>query len=229
MNSADIVVLGIVALFVIVGYIRGFVISIFRLGSFLASLVLAYMFRPTLAEYLMKTSLFGTVKEGVKGILIEKMPMPTLSLDPVSNSAAIDKAMQNIAFPEQLKGMMRIGEGVPIIDAASIYDAMSTRLATGIINTLSFIILIVGLMIVFTILRIILHRIMSLPVLKQADKLGGIGVGVIEGVFVVYVMFAFVLFLYSIGKMQLFVEQIDKSMFASLLYKNNLILNWLKM
>lgn len=233
MNIADILVLVIIAIYVFVGFKRGFVLSLFRLGSFLASLVLSYLFRPYLSAMMLKTPLFFSIKESIRKTLVEKMKMPEISIKTPNATDIVNGALEQVPLPELMKDGMKVSEASAashpeLFNTASLYDSMSTHVATMVVNTLSFIILLVGLMLVFFVVRLFLQKVMSLPVLKQADKLGGFAIGLVEGVFIVYVCFAVIMFLYSAGKAQGFVDQIAGSNFAWFFYKQNFLLQWLK-
>ena len=86
------------------------------------------------------------------------------------------------------------------------------------------IIYIVIMVVVFIVLRIIIGAtgiIRRLPIIKQADKLGGVIVGLIEGLVVVWIFFTVVTAISGTENAANILAQIHKNAFLEALYNNN--------
>ena len=83
---------------------------------------------------------------------------------------------------------------------------------------------IVIMVVVFIVLRIIIGAtgiIRRLPIIKQADKLGGVIVGLIEGLVVVWIFFTVVTAISGTENAANILAQIHKNAFLEALYNNN--------
>ena len=67
-----------------------------------------------------------------------------------------------------------------------------------------------------------------MPILKQIDHLGGAIVGAVEGIIIVYFIFAIISTMSPIFKNTKVLEQIDDSYVGKMMYNNNIIMKKMK-
>jgi len=67
-------------------------------------------------------------------------------------------------------------------------DEMIQMFVARIINVVAFIVVFIGLKIFFWILMTILNRVTKLPILNEVNKLGGMLLGGVEGILIIYVL-----------------------------------------
>ena len=105
-----------------------------------------------------------------------------------------------------------------------VYGDLSHRISEWIINGSSFMLIVFGVIAVLSLLTIFLDQVMKLPLLKEANKLGGIAVGVIRGAFSVLVMMTIITFILPFMHGTWLISAIENSQIAIYFYNNNLLL-----
>lgn len=110
------------------------------------------------------------------------------------------------------------------LGVASVNEYVSTYIAYSILNSITYIVV---FLIILSILKILVHAlniITKLPVVNTLNKLGGLGIGVLEGLIIVWIGFVVVTAMCSTAFGTSMLEQINKSEWLLYLYNNNLIL-----
>ncbi len=224
MNWTDIAVFIIIAVFMFIGLKNGFLYSVFRLLSYILSVIFAIKFYPVLSAMLQKTIIYTNIKTAVvKGIIKQQS----------ENIYAIkDKTAQTIVDGLKLPGFIKDSilqniTGKDIFGMQKIMDAIGTEIAMLVINILSVILIYVIIRIALVFARVIIKAISRLPVFKQLDKTGGFVLGAIEGILVVYIVCAVLILFSAFPKFSSTIDDIENSRFANYFYQNNFIVSWI--
>ncbi len=230
MNWCDYVVIGIIGVFALIGLFKGFIMSVYRLVSFVVCIFLSIKLSPVLARYVEKTPVFDRIKGAIVSNL-EIWSKNALSSPQAAQTSAegTEKLLGTIPMPEIFKSSLLKNVPSPseLIDVKSILDAVGSELAGMIISVLCLIVLYFVLRLIFYIAGKLLRGISELPVFKQINKLGGLILGALQGVLAVYILCAvLVLFNSNPGLAPVF-EGIESSAVASGFYGNNFIVNFL--
>jgi len=230
MNWSDFVVIGIIGVFALIGLFKGFIMSVYRLVSYVACLFLSIKLAPVLAGLLEKTPLFGTIKGAIVNNL-EVWSRNALSSPQITEAGAqgAEQMLGAIPLPEIFRSSVLSSLPPPseILDVTSILEAVGHRLTGLIISVLSLIIVFIILKFVFIIIGRLLRGIAQLPVFKQVNKIGGLIMGAFQGILAVYILFAVLtLFNSNPGFAPVF-NGIESSLIASGFYRNNFIISLL--
>ena len=224
MNWTDIAVFIIIAAFTVIGLKNGFLYSVFRLLSYILSVIFAIKFYPVLSGMLQKTVLYTNIKTAViKGIVKQQ----------TENISAIkDRTAQSIVDGLKLPGFIKDSileniTGKDIFGLQKIMDAIGSEIAMLVINILSVILIYVIIRIALVFARVIIKTISRLPVFKQLDKTGGFVLGAIEGVLVVYIICAVLILFSAFPKFSTTIDDLENSQFANYFYQNNFIVSWI--
>ncbi len=224
MNWADFTVLIIIAVFTFIGLKNGFLYSVFRLLSYILSVIFAVKFYPVLSGILQKTVLYDSVKMSViKGLM--KQQGQTISN---AKETAAQSVVEGLKLPGFLKdSILEHIQKSNIIDFSGIINAVGNEIASLVMNILSLIIIyaLIRFGLVFT--KVIIKTIARVPVFRQLDKTGGIVLGAIEGILAVYVICAVLVLFSAFPKFSSSIEEIEKSLFADHFYENNFIVSWI--
>ena len=73
---------------------------------------------------------------------------------------------------------------------AAIVDAMTTPVSSIIGKTIAFILLFVGSIIIVKVLWLLSSLVVNLPVIRSIDRIGGVILGVINGILITFVLVA---------------------------------------
>ncbi len=198
---ADICVIAVVAGFMYIGYKSGFMRSFVKIASYIVSIVISFFMYPTISDLLVKTPLYEKMVE----LINQKYQLQPL-----------------IDVPTDTFGILQnyINQGVQTATAG-----IAEAIATLLINILAFVIVLILSKLVIRIVGKVFNIFTKLPVIKQFNRLGGMILGGISGVLVLYIACA-ALFLFSpLDPHSRIAYEIEHSTFASEIYENNIILN----
>lgn len=225
MNWTDIAVLVIILGFTVIGVKNGFLYSVFRLVSYILSVIFAIKFYPLLSAMLQKTIVYTSIKTAVVNSIIKQQSESVSAIKQNSAQAIVD----TLKLPGFLKDSLikKITEA-EIFDISKIIDSIGAEIATMVINILS--VILIYLMIRFGLIfaKVIIKTIARIPVFKQLDKTGGLVLGAIEGIFVVYILCAVIILFSAFPKFAATIDSIEQSQFASYFYENNFIVSWMQ-
>lgn len=137
-------------------------------------------------------------------------------------------AVQNIKLPDFLKtSIVNDVTQKGLETKTAIIDAIGSEVSMLIINIISM--LLIYLLIRFGLIfaRIIIKAISSLPIFKQLDRAGGVALGAVEGILVVYILCAFITLFSTSPAFNSTISSVKQASFAHYFYENNFIVSWL--
>ena len=148
MNQIDFIILGIIAAFLFVGYIKGLVRSILSLIQYVVVIFFAFQ-----------------LNDAVSKLLIKQFELDGAILNWLYNQFGL---VENNLY--------------------LLNEEMVQMFVARIINVIAFVVVFVILKIFFWILMTILNRVVKLPILNEVNKLGGMVLGGVEGILIVYIL-----------------------------------------
>lgn len=194
----DVLMVLIVAAFAAYGYRRGLMRSFAGVVSYLLSAVFAAAFLPAVSGYLKKTAMTQKIAAAVN----EKY---------VSGSLAAADGGGLIA-----KYINKAAEGAA--------DIISNNIAELIVSVIAFVAVLILARLVIMLLGRVFGVFLHLPIIKQANGLGGAALGGLLGVLVLYTAFAAAAAFVPLGNGYI-AKEIEKSSFAKGMYEDNALLN----
>lgn len=211
----DVIVLAIILLPTIHGYYKGLSNILFGfLATVVAVIVSFVLFKPVANIVIVNTGIDEYFANGIYEILENQGFEDTGLIDP--DQTNMSEQLVNIINKYIAEALRK--------SADSVFKYVSVRLSHLMVNLLTMIFLIIIFRILLSFLKIVMDILASLPILKQIDKSGGMGVGFIKGFIIIYIVFAiFSVFSPMIENFGL-LGMIQESKLGSLLYNNNLIL-----
>lgn len=227
MNWTDILVIAIIIGFGIIGMKTGFILSVYRVVSFFASIFVSMKLYPKVAQILAKTSFAANIQDNIlKNLLLQKQ-----TLSPEVNSQVKETAAQTVIEHLKLPGFLKesVKAAVPdvsrVLPVDKVMESISSQLTWIVIQIISLILVYIFVRIALIFLKVVLRGIAKLPLFKQLDKIGGFGLGAIEGLLSVYILFAILMLFNSSPKFVKFFASLDSSIIAKFFYQNNFIIN----
>ena len=211
----DLIIVAVIALCIIIGYVKGLTGSLIKILSFVLSLVIAFiLFVPVSNFVIENTQIDEMIMENIVEIVMgEKL---------AANDEQVEK---NETMPTAITDYInqKIEEAA---DEAkeSVVDSTAQEVSLTIVKAGTWIVLFILARIALILLKLITSLIAKLPVIKQFDKLGGIIYGLIEGLIITYFALALISCITPMTKGTLS-ENINKSYIGSQMYNNNLLLN----
>lgn len=204
----DLVIVGIIALCVIIGYAKGLTGALIKIISFVLSLVIAFILYTPISNYIINnTQIDDMIETTIKSSIIKnddeqaKEQMPTVITDYINQK--VEEASNAVK--------------------ENVVNSTAQEVSHTIVRAGTWIILFVIARIALIVLKYITAIIARLPVIKQFDKLGGIIYGLLEGLVITYFALALISFITPMTKENLS-DSINKSYIGSSMYNNNLLL-----
>ena len=228
MNWCDYTVIAIIAIFAVVGLIRGFVFSVFKIASFFAAIFLSIKLYPRASEFLAGTTIAGNIK----GTILENLQKryeAVITAGIQAGGSTADSVMGELHIPAFLKQSIadRLPRPEDYIDIKGILNSISDQLTCVIINVMSILLIFILIRLGIFFIGIVLKGLVKLPVLRQFDRLGGFAFGIVEGLIAVYVLFTLLFLFNSSHQFQDIFSDLDASLLAKGFYQNNILIGWM--
>ncbi len=220
MNWLLIVVIGIIGFHAIDGYIRGFIKKAVSVLSLIITLVVVTWVTPFVSGFVQSTPIYDSVQEKCIEMFVDAEVDAGVKTEQV-------RAIEEMNLPESVKNILLENnnhEVYEVLNVDGFREYIGAYLTRLIINAVTFVI---SFIIVWTALRIViaaLDLIAKLPVLKELNRLAGLGLGALTGVLIVWVGFVAVTIFCNGEFGQMLLTMIAENPFLSLLYNTNLIL-----
>lgn len=203
----DLIIVAVVLLFVFMGYKKGLTGSLLKLLSFILAIIIAViLYKPVSKAIVNNTMLDENIRETITNVFGEGN----------SNESEEEQKMPSSMFEEINDNIKEATEDAKL----KIIEETSNT----IINITSGLIVFIIARIILAIVSLFLNQITQLPILKQIDRIGGIGYGAIEGIFIVHVVLGIISLTSMLWADNVVLTAVTKSAVGNMLYNNNLIL-----
>lgn len=190
MDMLLVVVLVILAGFGLHGYLRGMVRVLFSLVAIFLTIGLATALTPYTEEFLRtKTPLYDTVKEKCTEHIHQKAQERQGQGEELKPQELTIFGMQ---IPEEFQSFFSehvTDEADKLMEDMGVYEKLGDYTANFVLQRLAWILSFTIILILLSVIVHMLDLITKLPVLKSINRLGGLIIGLLEGVIVVWLLF----------------------------------------
>lgn len=221
MAIADIVVLVLVAIFLIIGYIRGFLSTIFGFLGGLISLIVAVLLCGKLATLL--DGKFGLVEK--LGVWVGGWFEGNAAFNTDISSGGLEAALKASAIPSFISDIILKIPAVSQNELAAgttIADLLAPTIAYYILCFICLVALYIVIRILFAILKALAKRVNDIPIIGFVNRIIGAVLGIVEGIIVVYGLL-FVMTILPEAWMEVPKAEIEKSTVCKYLSDTNLL------
>lgn len=219
MNILAIIIIGILIVNMYIGYRQGLIKTVFSVFSLIVALSITIVLSPKIGEALEKNE---KVMSAVSGSVEKALNLKVTKESKEEKINFVDE----LPVPDSLKEAIKKNVSDKILASESEFVAyINKSIACMIINSISFIVTLVVILIILNILCKVLDLISKLPVLNQVNKFSGLLVGTIRGLVVVWIFFVFLLMFSSAEWAKACYSMIDENKFLAYLYNNNMIVD----
>ena len=223
MNISDYILIGIILVSMIIGGVRGIIMSVYGLLTTILSAFLAFKFAQPIRDLLVGTSFYLNMHEKIENMVEALEP----NLDSIEET--LIATINSLPFPDDIK--LWLINGIDFSQGISKAEAMGGLVSTVtdlIIAIMVGLVLFLILIIIFKLLKGLIKKVCELPIIKQVDSIVGAIVGALSGVLLAYIICLIVSGFQASEVMNVIHENIQESKLASVLYNNNLLLNMFK-
>lgn len=202
--AIDLIIVAIILLFTFLGYKRGLVKLAISLCTFFIAFIVALVFYKPITNVVIENT---NIDEKIESTITKNI-LP----EGVSETEKVD-----------------LSDDLPSVilkSSENTVKSIAESFSNTIIGTACFLIIFIGVKIVLKFVTVLADLIAKLPILKQFNKLGGTIYGILEGVFIVFVVFAIVSMVAPLLDASI-LDGINSSYIGSILYNNNIILKFI--
>ncbi|MBK5251410.1 MAG: CvpA family protein [Peptostreptococcaceae bacterium] len=226
MNTADIFIFAVIAFMALLGFYKGLIRMLFGLLGFVIAAVAAKMYYPQVSVYISEnTGIFEKIRSGVFNRLEEYAAANPGMLQ--GGGLTGESPSVGMGFPKTIEEMILNSEvikdhaGEAIVDVVSRFAEAFARLA---VDALSILLIFIVVKIAVALIAWILDKLFSLPVVRTFKNAGGLLIGLVEGLLVIYLLAILMIPVASAFPESYIVTQMQSSKFAVLFFENNLLL-----
>lgn len=216
----DLIIIGIIVITTITGARVGLVKTIYQLLSSVLALVLAFFIYPLIEATLKITPIYTNIQEWVRAMLPD--------IGEIGLQAQAQLMREKFSWmPEFVLNKMIENNNSEVYNLLGVSNLIEyivmfiTQICVMAISLiLCFILIKIGLMIFVNVLDLVA----KLPVLKLANKWGGVIAGFVKGVLIVWIMCLMLPLLTMIPQFMALEKLVAESFLLQLFYQNNIIL-----
>ncbi len=223
-------------------YRKGFVRTFFGLITVILAIVLASMFHKNLAAYIKDTT---DLDEWINSVIADSTANISQDVNQnnensASTSSIFDMAQyaseSNLYSAVDVSGLIPeegffnslpdvLSEKIGLEDfKQNAAQNITLKISDAAINVLSWFIIYLVAQIILNIVVAILDGIMSLPLLREINNIAGLGIGILIGVFRIYIILAVIYFISTVVNLSPVMNVLNNSTLVSAMYNNNLLL-----
>ena len=205
----DLIIVGILVLYIFLGYKRGLTGSLLKIVTFLLALIIAFiLFKPVSNFIINNTKLDENLESSIKSMFLEVEENDTSSNMPTAMTDYINKVIEDAADDAK----------------TAVVETAARDVAISIINLGVVIVVYIIARIILIFVKGIASLITKLPVIKQFDKLGGIIFGLLKALVIIYVILAIISFVSTVITDSGVIDAINQSFIGKGMYNNNILL-----
>lgn len=210
----DIILIAIIALNIFIGYKKGLVKLAVGLIAVLASIIIAMLLYKPVSNVIIENT---EIDENIKSTIISNFTKDTESeVEDTSTEKTDDGFMKYIE--KYVDDTVNKTKNEIVIEASEV-------ISVKVINVCAFIGIFIIARLLMILLTFIADIIMSLPILKQFNEIGGILYGEVKALLIIYIILAIMFFIVYITGNSAISDAITSSYITKLFYNNNLLLN----
>lgn len=232
MNVIDLCIILVLGLGFMLGWYKGFLVSVLNVCSYVVSWIIAVASYSSLASFILeKTNFDNTLlyftagAEKLSDMSVANVSVADLGFERVQeiiSTSQLPKPIENMMLDNILNNTFA-SQGITTLS-----DYFNQTLINLSLSLISFLIIFFAVKLICMFAIGLVDHIVQLPVLKQFDKLLGGGVGVLQAAVLVWIVFSIVPILMSVLPLESFNELIQGSLLGRLFFNGNVIFNVLK-
>lgn len=222
MNWILYVVIGIIVMLGLIGYRKGLVKMVFSLTSTIIAILLAAFLSPVVAQIIKSNDKIVDFLDEKVSILVDFSEEDSKE----TKASKQEDLIESLPLPESIKQSLAEDNTEEEYEAMQVEDFegyVCRRITNVIINAISFIIVLIIAIVALWFVCSTLNILAKLPLLRQLNTTAGLGVGLAEGVLLVWILFAVLTMFVGTKFGREAMELIGENRFLDFLYKNNLV------
>lgn len=221
----DIIILLIVGFCIYRGIRRGAVKTAFSLLSFAVALILTFMFASPVTQYVEQQPFGQSMHDSIEVALTEKIE-GFLHIEESPTTNTTESILKTLSVPEFMKKSLLLQSDFFVRNAdVPAANAVADALASAYMKVICTIALFIVLLIVLRLLRFAAEQVFKLPLFKEINRIVGAAAGLVNGIFIAYLVLSAVSALSGIPAFSWLAPAKEASYIFKNVYENNVILS----
>lgn len=205
----DILIVITIIVAIIIGRIRGFMKCLIGIASAALSIILALLFYRTVGDIIINNT---EIDNSIKNTIVSNIGVGNVDINanknlPKAYTEYVNKANSEI---NEVKN--------------DIQDNIAFKIANEIIYALSYILIFLLIKVIAILLTFFSKIVEKLPVFKQINDIGGVIIGFLHGVLLVYITVSIISVISPLIKNKELTNQIEESHIGNYIYNNNILI-----
>lgn len=228
MDMLFVIVLVILAGFGLHGYLRGLVRVLFSLVAIFLAIGLATALAPHTAEFLRnRTPLYQTIQEKCTEYIQESAGKNFEQKGLEEDKHNYEKfSFFGMEIPSEIQdflGANAAEQANEMLEDSGVYEKLGKFVAEQVLQRAAWALSFSVVFILMVILVRVLDLVAKLPVLNSINHMGGLFIGLIQGLLVVWLLFLLIVLCQGSDWGKQLMESIQENVFLKFLYDNNMI------
>ncbi len=217
----DIIIIAVIALCTFLGYKKGLIkLAVGILGFFLAIIIALVLYTP-ISNFIINNT---NVKDNIKNAISDTVKSYVIKEE---NAEGEEKQQESKVMVTYIDGIVAKQKEMIVTGEKELIDTVSDNVAVNIIRIGVALAVFIISKLILIFINVFADLIGKLPIIKQFNKAGGTIYGVIQGILIVYIVFAVISLIAPMLNNTDFLEQINNSLIGNMVYNNNIILKLL--
>lgn len=217
----DIIIIAVIALCTFLGYKKGLIkLAVGILGFFLAIIIALILYTP-ISNFIINNT---NIKDNIKNAISDTVKSYVIKEE---NTEGEEKQQESKVMVTYIDGIVAKQKEMIVTGEKELIDTVSDNVAVNIIRIGVALAVFIISKLILIFINVFADLIGKLPIIKQFNKAGGTIYGVIQGVLIVYIVFAIISLIAPMLNNADFLEQINNSLIGNIVYNNNIILKLL--
>ncbi len=217
----DIIIIAVIALCTFLGYKKGLIkLAVGILGFFLAIIIALVLYTP-ISNFIINNT---NVKDNIKNAISDTVKSYVIKEESAEGK---EKQQESKVMVTYIDGIVAKQKEMIVTGEKELIDTVSDNVAVNIIRIGVALAVFIISKLILIFINVFADLIGKLPIIKQFNKAGGTIYGVIQGILIVYIVFAIISLIAPMLNNTDFLEQINNSLIGNMVYNNNIILKLL--
>lgn len=212
----DIIILGIIALSIFIGYRRGLIKCAINVLSFFVAILVVILLTSPISNLIIKNT---KIDDNIRNAISEKIELNDVNVQDLKLTENNSNSPEVVR--DHINNMML---DLTKTATGSVSEALAENITVIIINITVAIILFVGTKFALMFVKVLADVIGRIPLIKQFNKAGGIIYGIFSGIVRVYVILAIISIIVPVITDSSLIQAINNSILGNNMYNNNILL-----
>lgn len=226
MSILNWVVLFLIAIYILQGFHKGFLISVSNTVGMALSWIIGFVFSPLMSQAIANGPFYKFLLYFTNGV--DQLQASGNMLVTTMSSAQIDQVVSTANLPAPFDHLVTQNMTDAVFEASGLHtvsDYVSYTITNVVVNIFSFWVIYIIARIIIALLINAYNYASPLPVLRRFDSLIGGGVGVLRGFLGMFALFMIIPVILVSMPTEVISDIINGSSFVSFFYHNNFLLS----